>query len=114
MEVDEAAIGLSRDALVAVLHAENIGARRYFFPGCHRMEPYRSYYPNARLLLENTERVARLVVCLPTGSAITGGDADRICDVVDFAVRNGTEITRRVGQTAILARQIRREVNQRK
>ena len=34
MEVDEAAAGLSRDDLVHVLQAENVLARRYFYPGC--------------------------------------------------------------------------------
>ena len=42
LEIDEAETGLSRDELLKVLHAENIIARRYFYPGCHRMEPYRS------------------------------------------------------------------------
>ena len=41
VEVDGPAAGLTRDELVGILHAENILARRYFFPGCHRMEPYR-------------------------------------------------------------------------
>ena len=38
---------LSRDELQRVLWAENVLARRYFFPGCHRMEPYRSLFPDA-------------------------------------------------------------------
>ena len=42
IQVDEAASGLSRDALWRALHAENVLARRYFWPGCHRMEPYRT------------------------------------------------------------------------
>ncbi|HVM48660.1 MAG TPA: DegT/DnrJ/EryC1/StrS family aminotransferase, partial [Candidatus Acidoferrum sp.] len=46
LEVDEAA-GLERDLLVQALHAENVLARRYFFPGCHRMEPYLSCFPQA-------------------------------------------------------------------
>ena len=33
--------GRVRDDLVAALHAENVLARRYFYPGCHRLEPYR-------------------------------------------------------------------------
>ena len=70
VDVDEEAAGLTRDELVAVLRAENVLARRYFFPGCHRMEPYRSYFPHAGLLLPNTERVASGVLCLPTGTAV--------------------------------------------
>src|SRR5688572_4597810 len=30
-----------RDKIVTALHAENILARKYFWPGCHRMKPYR-------------------------------------------------------------------------
>ncbi len=41
--------------LVRVLHAENVLARRYFYPGCHEMEPYRSYFPHAGLVLPETE-----------------------------------------------------------
>ena len=41
IEVDSRAAGLSRDELATVLAAENVLARRYFFPGCHRMEAYR-------------------------------------------------------------------------
>jgi dTDP-4-amino-4,6-dideoxygalactose transaminase len=61
---------VSRDRIVEVLHAENILARKYFWPGCHNMEPYRSYYPHAGLVLPNTNRVAEHVVVLPTGSAM--------------------------------------------
>jgi dTDP-4-amino-4,6-dideoxygalactose transaminase len=61
---------VSRDQIVAALHAENILARKYFWPGCHNMEPYRSYYPHAGLVLPNTTRVAERVVVLPTGSAM--------------------------------------------
>jgi dTDP-4-amino-4,6-dideoxygalactose transaminase len=74
--------GVSRDRLIEILHAENILARRYFWPGCHRMEPYRSYYPNAELMLPNTVRVANSVVVLPTGSAITPEDVAAIASVV--------------------------------
>jgi dTDP-4-amino-4,6-dideoxygalactose transaminase len=61
---------VSRDRIVDTLHAENVLARKYFWPGCHNMEPYRSYYPHAGLVLPNTRRVADRVVVLPTGSAI--------------------------------------------
>jgi dTDP-4-amino-4,6-dideoxygalactose transaminase len=62
---------LSRDTIVEALHAENVLARKYFWPGCHNMEPYRSYYPNAGLVLPNTKRVAERVVVLPSGSTIS-------------------------------------------
>ena len=60
----------SRDRIVDVLHAENVLARRYFWPGCHNMEPYRSYYPHAGLMLPNTKCVADRVIVLPSGTAL--------------------------------------------
>lgn len=60
--------GASRDDVVAALHAENILARKYFWPGCHRMQPYRDLYPHAGLMLTHSERVAARVVVLPTGT----------------------------------------------
>jgi len=57
----------SRDDVVAALQAENILARKYFWPGCHGMKPYRDLYPHARLVLPDTELVAGRVVVLPTG-----------------------------------------------
>jgi dTDP-4-amino-4,6-dideoxygalactose transaminase len=45
--VDEEQAGISRDDLVAKLHRHDVIARRYFFPGCHRVEPYRSADPDA-------------------------------------------------------------------
>ena len=65
-----------------VLHAENIRARRYFFPGCHRMQPYRDLYPEAGASLPETERLATSVLCLPTGETLTAEDVAAICGIV--------------------------------
>ncbi len=64
---------VSRDRMVEALHAENILARRYFWPGCHRMKPYRDLFPHAGLLLPNTERIAERVLLLPNGSGLPDG-----------------------------------------
>jgi len=92
VEVDEAVTGISRDLLVEILHAENVRARRYFYPGCHRMEPYRSYYPNAGLLLPETEKLVERVISLPTGTAVGEEDVESICAIVRFAVLHSAQI----------------------
>ncbi|HET7690229.1 MAG TPA: DegT/DnrJ/EryC1/StrS family aminotransferase [Nocardioidaceae bacterium] len=61
---------VGRDELVDLLHTENILARRYFWPGCHRMSPYRDLFPHAGLVLPQTEKVAREVIVLPTGTSV--------------------------------------------
>jgi len=60
----------SRDAIIKALHAENILARKYFWPGCHMMKPYRDLFPHAGLLLEHTRAVADRVIVLPNGTSL--------------------------------------------
>ncbi|MDA9981283.1 aminotransferase class I/II-fold pyridoxal phosphate-dependent enzyme [Gammaproteobacteria bacterium] len=96
VEVDESITGISRDHIIDILHKENILARRYFYPGCHRMEPYRSYFPHANLLLPRTEWVLNRVLVLPTGTAITETDIHKICDLLVLIVTHGPEISRRL------------------
>ena len=96
VEVDEAATGISRDNLVRVLHAENILARRYFYPGCHEMEPYRSYFPHAGLLLPETERLTQRVMSLPTGTAVGTEEIEAICAIIRLAVENSRELVARL------------------
>lgn len=86
VEVDEQRAGINRDQLVDALRAENVLARRYFYPGCHQMEPYRSYFPNARLLLPETERLVQRVMQLPTGSAVGPEEIDTICNIIHLAL----------------------------
>ena len=92
LDVDEAHSGISRDDLIRVLHAENIKARRYFFPGCHRMPPYRDLYPEAGASLPETERLAESVLCLPTGETLTAEDVAAICGIVRLAVSHSGEL----------------------
>ncbi len=101
VEVDESAAGVSRDDLVNILHAENVLARRYFYPGCHEMEPYRSYFPHAGLLLPETERLTQRVMSLPTGTAVGPEEIGVICQIVRMAAAHGPEIKQRCGDEHI-------------
>lgn len=69
IEIDENCMA-KRDQIVAALHAENVLARKYFWPGCHGMKPYQELFPHASLMLRNTERVANRVIVLPSGSTL--------------------------------------------
>lgn len=92
VEVDEAQAGISRDLLVKVLHAENVLARRYFYPGCHQMEPYRSYYPHAGLLLPETEKLTQRVMSLPTGTAVGEVEVEQVCQIISLAAEHYREV----------------------
>jgi dTDP-4-amino-4,6-dideoxygalactose transaminase len=92
LEIDETVTALSRDQLQHILWAENVLARRYFYPGCHRMEPYRSYFPDAGLLLPKTEDLATRVLVLPTGTSVSASDVRTICEIIRLAVENASEL----------------------
>jgi dTDP-4-amino-4,6-dideoxygalactose transaminase len=96
-EIEEAETGISRDQLQMVLHAERVLARRYFYPGVHRMEPYRSYFPNAEMLLPHTRRVSDRVLSLPTGTAVNHDTIAQVCALVRYAIAHGREIAARLG-----------------
>lgn len=98
VEVDPALAPLNRDELVEVLHAENILARKYFWPGCHRMEPYTSRQPNAALLLPETERIAASILLLPTGQTVNAETVQVICRIIETAFANARAVR------AVLAR----------
>lgn len=82
MEVNESC-SVNRDEIVDALQAENVLARKYFWPGCHNMSPYRDLYPHAGMLLQNTQKVSDRVVVLPTGTAVTVGDVSLICQIIN-------------------------------
>ena len=100
LEIEEQVTGIERDAILAILHAENVLARRYFYPGCHAMEPYRSYFPHAGLLLPETEALVRRVLILPTGTGIGEVEIEAICQVVRLSVAHGKELGERLRRQA--------------
>jgi dTDP-4-amino-4,6-dideoxygalactose transaminase len=78
----------TRNEIIDALHFENIVARRYFWPGCHRMEPYRTLEPEAGLKLTRTELVTESVVILPTGPSVSEKDVAHICNVIKRETRS--------------------------
>jgi dTDP-4-amino-4,6-dideoxygalactose transaminase len=82
IEVDPDVCPRNRDQIVDALHAENVIARKYFWPGCHRMEPYRTTQPDAWKQLPETERVAARVIVLPTGQTVDEDTVRRVSEVI--------------------------------
>jgi dTDP-4-amino-4,6-dideoxygalactose transaminase len=101
IEVDELLSGLTRNELMAVLVAENVLAKRYFYPGAHRMEPYRSYFPHAALVLPETEKVCSRVMVLPTGTSVDEGSISCICQIIATAVENAAAVRARLERDAM-------------
>ena len=95
VEINDEKTRVTRDQVVELLHAEKVLARRYFYPGCHQMEPYRSDDPNAGSRLPVTEQVAGRVVALPTGTAVDSEQISALCEVLRFIIANGSEVNER-------------------
>jgi dTDP-4-amino-4,6-dideoxygalactose transaminase len=86
---------LGRDEIVVALHEQNVLARKYFWPGCHRLAPYRDLFPHAGLMLPNTEVIADRVIVLPTGTAVPPDVCTQIANLIIVISKN-----RRNGEAA--------------
>jgi dTDP-4-amino-4,6-dideoxygalactose transaminase len=102
LKVDEEEAGLSRDQLVHLLWAENVLARRYFFPGCHRMEPYASEYANCPPDLPVTEDLVNRLLALPSGTSLGKKTIGRICGIIRFLLENGAAVREEFARTGDL------------
>ena len=88
VEVDPRACPLSRDELVQVLHAENVIARRYFTPGCHRSGPYRDMPRRKSERLPVTEQLCDSLLALPTGAGVTTVEIEAIGTIIRTAIES--------------------------
>ena len=94
-EIDATEFGLNRDDFIDLLCAENILARRYFHPGCHRMTPYLPP-EGPPPTLPVTEALCDRVLVLPAGAAIALKDVASICGLIRFASRHAASIALRL------------------
>jgi len=84
--------GISRDDLHRIMQAENILVRRYFYPGCHAMEPYKSIHTEGGWDLEVTQDILNNVLILPTGMSISADHIKSICGLIHFCIKHISRI----------------------
>lgn len=92
VEVDDVEYGISRDRLYEILHTENIKARRYFYPGCHRMEPYKTLYPTVGEHLSITNDICGKVLVFPNNELITEEVIVGISELLKFCHKNSVNL----------------------
>jgi dTDP-4-amino-4,6-dideoxygalactose transaminase len=95
VQIDQPTAGVTRDELQAVLLADHVLARRYFFPGCHRMAPY-AHSAIGNVSLPQSERLAGQVLCLPSGSGLDDRKIGAIVDLIGFTVEHGAAVRARL------------------
>jgi dTDP-4-amino-4,6-dideoxygalactose transaminase len=82
----------NRDEIISALHAENILARKYFWPGCHGMLPYRELFPHAGLMLQHTEDVSQRVIVLPNGTSLDDHEIITVCQTIRTLVQSTKKV----------------------
>lgn len=95
VEVEADAFGLSRDALLKVLHAEQVIARRYFHPGVHRTVPY-NRDPD-RWQLPVTDYLCGRLLQLPIGALVSTDDAAEIAELLARIEANSSAVAGAIG-----------------
>ncbi|WP_300554069.1 DegT/DnrJ/EryC1/StrS family aminotransferase [Maricaulis sp.] len=92
-EIDPDVFGLQRDQVITLLHAENVFARRYFYPGSHNLKPhcYTSPPPN----LPVTEEVGASILVLPGGAAMEADQASNIASLLGEIQRSADQLRQR-------------------
>ncbi|MGK5015846.1 aminotransferase class I/II-fold pyridoxal phosphate-dependent enzyme [Janthinobacterium sp. HLS12-2] len=90
--IDSERFGLERDRLMELLKAENVLARRYFYPGIHRCIPYAEKFPAYQSRLPQTDTLCASSMQLPIGALLTLEDIARICELLARAQRDATAI----------------------
>jgi dTDP-4-amino-4,6-dideoxygalactose transaminase len=63
------------------------------------MEPYRTEQARAGDSLPETNALVERVLQLPTGTAPSSEDVDRICEIVRLAFEHGEELSRLLPQS---------------
>lgn len=82
IEVESPREGNRRDELMLNLQGHGINARKYFSPGCHRVEPYLSSSGDQGAQLVETEKLCSRVMVLPTGTSVSDVDVNRVCEAI--------------------------------
>lgn len=93
--VDEREFGLPRDLLIDILKAENVVARRYFYPGLHRTIPYAQELPQYLDCLPNTDSLCSSCIQFPIGALVNAQSVERICNILNRAHQASAEIRSR-------------------
>lgn len=97
-QVDELVFGLSRDMLIALLKAENVNSRRYFYPGLHRSIPYVDELSQFLDCLPCTDRICASSIQLPIGALVSSQSVERICNILIRAHHAAVEICSQYGR----------------
>jgi dTDP-4-amino-4,6-dideoxygalactose transaminase len=82
VRIDAQEFGMTRDDLHLELRRFNVIGRRYFYPLCSRLDPYRSLPSADPTLLPNAELAAAECLALPMHGRLSEATVGQICDAI--------------------------------
>ncbi|MEM8571460.1 MAG: DegT/DnrJ/EryC1/StrS family aminotransferase [Pseudomonadota bacterium] len=91
-DVNAERFGVSRDLLMAALQAENVQARRYFYPGIHRSAEFGTDPNPATPPLPVTETLCAECLQLPLGAKTDEDTVELICALIAEVQRRSAEL----------------------
>ena len=77
--IDPAVVGMDRDAIVAKLKAQDIFARKYFYP---LVSENKEFGCDMACTTPHALEISRNILCLPLYAHLLTEDVDRICDIL--------------------------------
>jgi dTDP-4-amino-4,6-dideoxygalactose transaminase len=96
----------TRNLIYAALHAEGVLVRRYFYPGCHQMEPYRSESSDARTPLPHTDLLCQRILCFPNGTAVSPTEIAIICELTGLIIDHLPDVREQLMQNPVSSRNL--------
>ncbi len=85
--VDEKVFGTGRKGLAALLFAQDIVAREYFYPLISDFDFYKKLYPHNENGFPAARSLSEKVLCLPLYPGLAKSDVQRICAIISEAKR---------------------------
>lgn len=89
---------INRDIIMNILWAENVIARNYFFPGCHKAEPYITKSGRKKNNLIVTDKLSNNFLSLPTGNGVNKSEIIKLCALLRFCFINAKEISSKLSE----------------
>lgn len=90
---------LTRDEVLNVLWSEGVRARRYFFPGLHRMRAFQGLRRSADL--HGSRMASETVLVLPTGQTVTPQTVAAIGEIIRLGIRHAPAVKMALQSTSV-------------
>lgn len=98
VQIDKEQFGMTRDQLQKALLAENVNARRYFYPGVHQTIEFEAIFSAQQHPLTVTEQLCESCMQLPVGANVNDQIVQKICELIRRIQQQARAITEQLNK----------------